>query len=99
MLQQLLPCFYYKIKLSFEGESHYHTLRVTLRVFAPSREIVRGLRASYRAAFHDRDCPATMGPQCRAVVPNCSRQEPERLRQSFYNRLVAALEQGHSQDL
>ena len=33
----------------------------TLRVFAPSREFVRGLWASYRAAFHDRDCRTTMG--------------------------------------
>ncbi len=46
MLQQLLPCFNYKIKLSFEGEIHYHSLRVTLRVFAPSREFVELCAAS-----------------------------------------------------
>jgi hypothetical protein len=78
---------------------HYHSLRVTLRVFAPSREIVRGLRDSYRAAFHDRNCRTTMGRNVEQLSPTAHRQEPERLRQSFYNRLVATLEQDHSQDL
>ena len=48
-----------------------------LRAFAPSRVIVRGLWASYRAASHDRDCRTTMGSNVEPLSPTAHRQEPK----------------------
>ncbi len=75
------------------------TLRRRLLPKTIRLEMIQGFSPEIAEPFTTRDCRTTMGPQCRAVAPTAHRQEPERLRQSFYNMLFAALEQDSGQDL
>jgi hypothetical protein len=67
-------CFHGTISHPFAPKS---TLRASASaVGARGRILATGQpKTRDRTPLHDRDCRATMGPQCRAVVLNCSRQE------------------------
>jgi len=72
---------------------------ILLRGFAPSREIDPELRTSCLAAFHDRDCRATMARNVEQLSSTALARNQNRLRQSFYNWLVATLEEDCAWDL
>ena len=65
--------------------------RLSLRGFAPSREVDRGLKNDDRTVIHEKGLSYHDGPHCRAVVLNCSSPgTKERLGQSLTGRGVRA---------
>jgi hypothetical protein len=75
------------------------TLRRRLLPKTIRLEMIQGFSPEIAEPFTTRDCRATLGRNVEQLSSTALARSQKRLRQSFYNKLVATLEQGRGRDL